>query len=59
MARVVATEPLATVDYLAVCDPTTLDPLSTLHRRAVLLGALRIGTVRLLDNLLIAVRRTT
>lgn len=59
MARVVATEPLATVDYLAVCDPTTIAPLSTVPRRAVLLGALRIGTVRLLDNLLIAVRRTT
>lgn len=57
MTRVVATEPLATVEYLAVCDPLTLEPLSIVHRRAVLLGALRIGTVRLLDNLLVSFRR--
>jgi pantoate--beta-alanine ligase len=57
MTRVVATEPLATVEYLAVCDPLTLEPLSIVHRRAVLLGAVRIGTVRLLDNLLVSFRR--
>jgi pantoate--beta-alanine ligase len=57
MTRVVATEPLATVEYLAVCDPLTLEPLSIVHGRAVLLGALRIGTVRLLDNLLVSFRR--
>ena len=55
MARVVAQEPLATAEYLAVCDPLTLEPLSTLHRKAVLLGALRIGKVRLLDNMLVSV----
>ena len=54
MAQVVAQEPQATVEYLAVCDPLTLAPLSTLHRKAVLLGALRIGKVRLLDNLLVS-----
>lgn len=57
MARVVAQEPLATTEYLAVCDPLTLEPLTTLHRNAVLLGALRIGDVRLLDNRLVSVRR--
>jgi len=56
MAQVVAQEPQATVEYLAVCDPLTLAPLSTLHRKAVLLGALRIGKVRLLDNLLVSAR---
>jgi pantoate--beta-alanine ligase len=57
MARVVAQEPLATPEYLAVCDPHTLEPLSTLHRKAVLLGAIRIGGVRLLDNMLVSFRR--
>lgn len=56
MARVVAAEPLATVEYLAVCDSLTLEPLSTISRHTVLLGALRIGSVRLLDNLLISLR---
>lgn len=57
MARVVAQEPLATPEYLAVCDPLTLEPLSTLHRKAVLLGAIRMGGVRLLDNMLVSLRR--
>lgn len=57
MLRVSATEPLATVEYLAVCDPATLEPLTTLHRQAVLLGAIRIGKVRLLDNMLTPFRR--
>ena len=57
MARVVAEEPLAIPEYLAVCDPLTLEPVSTLPRKALLLGALRIGDVRLLDNRLVSVRR--
>ena len=57
MLRVTATEPLATVEYLAVCDPMTLEPLSLLNRHAVLLGAIRIGKVRLLDNVLTSLRR--
>lgn len=53
MARVVAQESLAIPEYLAVCDPLTLEPLTRLHRKTLLLGALRIGDVRLIDNLLI------
>lgn len=52
MRRVVAREPLAKLDYLAVCDPETLEPLARVRDRAVLLGAIRIGRVRLIDNLL-------
>jgi pantoate--beta-alanine ligase len=56
MARVVAQEPAAIPEYLAVCDPLTLEPLSTLRDKALLLGALRIGGVRLLDNMLVSTR---
>ena len=52
MAQVIKGEPAMTIDYLAVCDPTTLEPLSTVTRKTVLLGAVRIGPVRLIDNLL-------
>ncbi len=41
------------VDYLAVCDPDTLEPLRRIAGRVVLLGAVRIGRVRLIDNLLV------
>jgi pantoate--beta-alanine ligase len=37
---------------VAVCDPATLEPLTTIDRQAVLLGAVRIGSVRLIDNVL-------
>ncbi len=56
MARVVAQESLAIPEYLAVCDPLTLEPLSTLRGKALLLGAIRIGGVRLLDNMLVSLR---
>jgi pantoate--beta-alanine ligase len=52
MAQVIKDDPALTIDYLAVCDPFTLEPVSTVTSRVVLLGALRIGSVRLIDNLL-------
>ncbi len=53
MVQVVKGEAAMTIDYLAVCDPFTLEPLSTVTSRVVLLGAVRIGSVRLIDNLLV------
>jgi pantoate--beta-alanine ligase len=50
MGKVLAREPSVHIDYLAICDPTTLEPLKTTDRDAVLLGAIRIGSVRLIDN---------
>lgn len=41
------------VEYLAVCDPISLEPLTVATNRAVLLGAVRIGAVRLIDNVLV------
>lgn len=52
MTQVLKNEPHMTIDYLAVCDPHTLEPLSAVTSRVVLLGAVRIGSVRLIDNLL-------
>ena len=51
MAQIVKQEPAMTIDYLAVCDPRTLEPLSLVTSRATLLGAVRLGSVRLIDNL--------
>ncbi|MDI3465147.1 MAG: Pantoate--beta-alanine ligase [Nitrospira sp.] len=57
MAQVVKKEPAITIDYLAVCDPTTLEPLSTVRGKAVLLGAVRLGPVRLIDNILVVAKQ--
>ncbi|MDE3241728.1 MAG: pantoate--beta-alanine ligase [Nitrospirota bacterium] len=53
MQRVVEQEPGVTVDYLACCDPQTLEPLARIAKTAVLLGAIRLGRVRLIDNVLV------
>jgi pantoate--beta-alanine ligase len=53
MTQVLRRESAAAVDYLAVCDPDTLTPLESVRDRAVLLGAIRIGNVRLIDNVLV------
>ena len=53
MVQVIKGEPAMTIDYLAVCDPHKLEPLSAVISRVVLLGAVRIGSVRLIDNLLV------
>jgi pantoate--beta-alanine ligase len=54
MTRALKRQPAITIDYLAVCDPMTLEPLDTITGRSVLLGAIRLGTVRLIDNLLVS-----
>jgi pantoate--beta-alanine ligase len=56
MRKVIGGEPAIRIDYLAVCDPTTLEPLIHIERQAVILGAARLGSVRLIDN--VHARRT-
>ena len=55
MIQVIEEEPAMAIDYLAVCDPITLEPLARVTSRVVLLGAVRLGSVRLIDNLLVTV----
>ncbi len=57
MRQVIKAELALTIDYLAVCDPYTLEPLSTVTSRVVLLGAVRLGPVRLIDNVLVTAPR--
>ena len=57
MVQVMRSEPTLKTEYLAVCDPETLEPLTTVRGKAVLLGAVRIGSVRLIDNLLVVPSR--
>jgi pantoate--beta-alanine ligase len=52
MRHTIEQAPAIHVEYLAVCDPDSLEPLSAVADRAVLLGAVRIGSIRLIDNLL-------
>ncbi|UCE64532.1 MAG: pantoate--beta-alanine ligase, partial [Nitrospirota bacterium] len=49
-SRRIASIPNITIDYFAVCDAGTLEPVNVAKGKIVLLGAIRIGQVRLIDN---------
>jgi pantoate--beta-alanine ligase len=49
----IAREPRAKAEYVAVVDATTLEPLTTVDRPAVILTAVWFGDVRLIDNQLL------
>jgi pantoate--beta-alanine ligase len=53
MRAVMLAEKDVQVDYAEVSDPDTLEPIRTMQERVVLLVAARIGTTRLIDNLLV------
>ena len=44
-----------TIDYIAVADPLTLQELSLIETDAVILLAVRLGSTRLIDNVLIKI----
>lgn len=56
MRQTIEREPTVHVEYLAVCDPDSLEPLPVVAARTVILGAVRIGSIRLIDNMLVKVR---
>jgi pantoate--beta-alanine ligase len=41
------------IDYVAICDPVTLEDLETLQGEALLALAVRVGKTRLIDNCLL------
>ena len=49
----IVAEPLASLDYVSVSDPRTFEELTTIDRPALLLVAARIGSTRLIDNVLL------
>jgi pantoate--beta-alanine ligase len=56
MREVLRAEPMAQPDYVELVDAETLEPLTRLCGTCLALLAARIGTVRLIDNLLIEER---
>lgn len=44
------------IDYLRCCDARSLEPLTRLRGTVVLLGAIRVGGVRFIDNLIVRIR---
>jgi pantoate--beta-alanine ligase len=53
MGAVLASEPLARVEYVSVADAETLQELETIEGPAMVSLAVRIGSTRLIDNVII------
>ncbi len=53
MRRMIHQATTATIDYVAVCHPSSLEPLETVEGPAVALLAVRFSKARLIDNLMI------
>ena len=51
MTDVIKTEPLVTLDYAAVCHPDTFIALEEVTPGTMLAIAVRIGHIRLIDNI--------
>ena len=50
----IATEPLASIDYVSVADSRTLEPVEKIGETETLIAvAVRFGTIRLIDNVLL------
>ena len=48
-----------TIDYIAVANPVTLQELAAIETEAVILAALRLGSTRLIDNVLVLVEKVS
>ena len=53
MRRTIGAEPLMLIDYVSVADPLTLRELATVEGQALASMAVRLGTTRLIDNLVL------
>ena len=51
----VATEPLVTLEYAAVVDADTLQPLEEIRGSVLIALAARLGATRLIDNIMLKV----
>lgn len=52
--RVMQAGEITRIEYIAVADPETLEPLDRIERSAVVLIAARVGSTRLIDNRLLS-----
>ena len=55
--RIFAEEPEVRVDYIAVVDPDTLDPINDVANGALIAVAAYLGSTRLIDNVVISARK--
>jgi len=45
--------PDTTIDYISICDPETLDDVNTIETPVLMALAVKVGTTRLIDNMIL------
>jgi pantoate--beta-alanine ligase len=55
MASLIEHEPFASIDYISIADPETLEEIDVIDRPALVSMAVRIGGTRLIDNTMLGV----
>ena len=53
MTELIEKQPLANIDYVSIADPKTLEELDTIKPPALVSLAVKIGTTRLIDNIVL------
>ncbi|WNM60657.1 pantoate--beta-alanine ligase [Candidatus Nitrospira neomarina] len=53
MEKILRSDPDVHPEYLAICNSRNLEPLTQVRGTVVILGAVRLGNIRLIDNLLV------
>ena len=49
----ILSHPQTDIDYIAICDPETLEDITTINSPALMALAVKIGTTRLIDNIIL------
>ena len=49
----IKTEPMVKLDYIEIVDPSNLESISLIKKEALIAGAVFVGKVRLIDNILV------
>ena len=57
MIALIQKQPLADIDYVSIADPETLDELDTVKSPALVSLAVKIGKTRLIDNVVLELRK--
>ncbi len=53
MEKLIRNSPSAAIDYIAIVDPETLQPVRRIEQKTLIALAVKIGSTRLIDNLLV------
>lgn len=52
-SELINSHPETMIDYIAVCDPETLDDVQTIQKPVLMALAVKVGTTRLIDNMIL------